>query len=84
LRNRLTFLNQATIRPTALAIDVQLPDGMAFSGANLPVDVSGGHVHWSGVPGRRLVLEVRFERPWPHRVWQDAVDVLTRPLLRIP
>jgi hypothetical protein len=79
---RFTFLNQATIRPTKLRVDVQLPSGMAFSSSNVPMHVSGSHVSWQGVPGRRLEIEIRFERPWPQRTIQEITDFLTKPLFR--
>jgi hypothetical protein len=81
---RLTFLNQPTIRPTSLRVDVQLPEGMRFAGSNLPMRASGGSVSWRGVPGRRLVLEVRFAVPPATAAWHRALDLLTKPLVRLP
>jgi hypothetical protein len=81
---RLTFLNQATIRPTKLRVQVQLPSGMVFSGSNVPVRVSGSTVSWRGVPGRRLEIELRFQPPWLQRTIQDITEFLTKPVLRIP
>jgi hypothetical protein len=77
---RLTFLNQATIRPTQLRVEVQLPSGMAFSGSNVPVHLSGSTVSWQGVPGRRLEIEIRFQRPWLQRMMQDITEFLTKPI----
>jgi hypothetical protein len=81
---RLTFLNQATIRPTRLRVDVQLPAGMRLTGSNVPVEASGGHVSWEGVPGRRFELEVRFGEPPLRAAWHSVTDFLTRPLVRLP
>jgi len=81
---RLTFVNQATINPTRVRIDVQLPDGMRFTGANVPVDVTGGHVSWDGVPGRTLHLEIRFSEPLVRAAWHRTMDLLTRPIATAP
>ena len=81
---RLTFLNQPTIRPTRLRVDVQLPDGMRFAGSNVPVHASGGHVSWEGVPGRTLELEIRFAEPALQAAWHRTIDFLTRPIARVP
>jgi Protein of unknown function (DUF4012) len=80
---RLTFLNQATIRPTQLSINVQLPAGMVFSSSNMPMQVSGSNVSWQGEPGRRLEIEIRFHRPWLQRTMQEITDFLTKPIFRI-
>ncbi|MGZ8637342.1 MAG: DUF4012 domain-containing protein [Actinomycetota bacterium] len=70
---RLTFLNQPTIRPTTLDVEVHVPEGMEVAWSNVFVDVSGENVHWSGVPGRRFTLELRFARPWADRWWSSVL-----------
>lgn len=76
---RLRFLNQATIRPTRLSVDVQVPDGMAITGSNVPLQISGGHAHWSGTPGRDFELEISFAKPFVSRMWSDLVEFLSSP-----
>jgi hypothetical protein len=68
---RLTFVNQPTIRPTVLDVDVHVPEGMGIAWSNVPLQVTGENAHWSGVPGRRFTLELRFSRPWPERWWSS-------------
>lgn len=67
---RLTFLNQTTIRPTALRIEVHAPDGMQIVEVSPQMHVDGDSAVWEGVPNRRLELEVRFQPPLPVRLWR--------------
>jgi hypothetical protein len=68
---RLTFLNQTTIEPTRVRIEVILPAGMGVVEASAGVTEEGGVAVWEGEPGRRLDLEVRFAAPFPLRLWRD-------------
>lgn len=58
---RLAFLNQTTIRPTRLRIEVHAPEGAHIVGASPSMRIEGDSAVWEGIPGRRLELEVRFE-----------------------
>ena len=58
---RLTFLNQTTIRPTSLLIEVQVPEGMHVVEASPSMQIDGDSAVWTGMPSRRLELEVRFQ-----------------------
>ncbi len=66
----LTFLNQVTIRPTSLRVEVHAPDGMHIVGTSPEMQVNGDSAVWEGVPNRRLELEVRFQPPLPVRLWR--------------
>jgi hypothetical protein len=77
---RLTYLNQPTIRPTEVRIEIQAPDGMNITSTSLPMSVEGNRAVWSGTPSARLSLQVSFGRPLPQRVWHDIVDFLDKPL----
>jgi uncharacterized protein DUF4012 len=77
---RLTFLNQATIRPTKFRIQVRVPQGMKISFTNVPMKVSGGTAVWEGIPQSRLEFEVRFQPPLLTRIWRSITDFLSRPV----
>jgi hypothetical protein len=68
---RLTFLNQTTVRPTSLLVEVQVPSGMRVIEADPSMRVEGDTAVWQGTPGRRLDLEVRFQPPLLVRLWRD-------------
>jgi hypothetical protein len=80
---RLTVLNQPTLRPTRLRVEVQAPPGMRVVEAGPGMSVRGDRAVWEGRPGPRLQLEVRFEAPWPLRVWRDVLRFLRRPVVRL-
>jgi hypothetical protein len=73
---RLTFYGQPTIRPTVLDVSVTAPDGTRIAWTSTPMSVDGARATWSGDPGARLTLELRFRAPLPLRVVRD----LTRPV----
>ncbi len=56
----LTFLNQTTIRPTTLRIQVVVPPGMHIVTASQGMTVQGGQAVWSGTPSHRMEFEVTF------------------------
>lgn len=70
---RLTFLNQTTVRPTKARIAIHAPEGTRITWTNEPMATDGGTAVWTGVPGSRLELDVRFAAPFPLNVWRDAV-----------
>lgn len=67
---RLTFLNQTTIRPTALRVEIHAPDGMRIVQTSPQMQVNGDSAVWEGVPNRRLELEIRFQPPLVVRLWR--------------
>ena len=67
---RLTFLNQTTIRPTSLLVEVHAPDGMRIVNTSPQMSVEGGTAIWEGTPKRRLELEVTFQPPLIVRLWK--------------
>ena len=58
---RLTFLNQTTVRPTELTVEVDAPAGAHIVETSPWMRIEGDSAVWTGIPGRRLELEVRFE-----------------------
>lgn len=67
---RLRFFNQTTLRPTRLDLEIHPPAGMRIVEASSGVRVEAGVARWSGVPGRRLEIEVRFQPPLLIRWWR--------------
>jgi hypothetical protein len=60
---RLTFLDQATIRPTQLAVAVTLPLGAAVTHASAGVVVEGGVATWRGEPSSRQTIALEWRYP---------------------
>jgi hypothetical protein len=79
---RITCLNQATIKPTTMRLEVRIPRGMSIIETSLPMKVSGGLAVWEGTPRRVLELEVRFQRPLLQRVWGRVWRFLSKPVIR--
>jgi hypothetical protein len=78
---RLAFLNQLTIHPTRLRIEVTVPAGMRITGISPPMAISGRRAVWTGAAHRELVLEVRFAPPLPQRAWRGFLQFLSKPLI---
>jgi hypothetical protein len=70
---RLRFLNQPTIRPTTLEVEIRVPDGMHVTDASSGVRVSGGVATWSGTPSRTLTIDLAFAPPLPQRFWRQLI-----------
>jgi len=58
---RLTFLNQTTVRPTELTVEVDAPAGAHIVEASPSMQIEGDSAVWTGTPGHRLELEVKFQ-----------------------
>jgi hypothetical protein len=69
----LRFLNQPTIRPTAVSISVRIPGGMHVIDSSAGVVVDGAVARWTGTPGRTLDLQVSFAPSLPSRLWHSLV-----------
>jgi Protein of unknown function (DUF4012) len=67
---RLSFLNQTTIRPTSLKVEVHAPQGMRIVETSPQMHVTGDSATWEGVPNRRLELVIRFQPPLLARLWR--------------
>lgn len=65
------FLNQPTIRPTTLAVEIRVPDGMSITDASSGVSVRDSVATWSGTPGRSLTIDLAFAPPLPQRLWRQ-------------
>jgi hypothetical protein len=66
----LRFLNQTTVRPTHLDLEIHPPAGMRIVEAGPEVRLEEGVARWSGTPGRILEIWVRFEPPPLIRWWR--------------
>jgi hypothetical protein len=73
---RLTFLNQTTVQPTQVRIEIQAPGGQRITWTSTDMEIDGGTAVWEGTPGPRTELEVRFAAPVPLRWWRDVVRPL--------
>ncbi len=59
-RYDLTFLGQTTVRPTALRVEVVVPDGAQITSTSPSMQIDGTTAVWSGVPTHRMYLTVEF------------------------
>jgi hypothetical protein len=66
---RLTLQGQATLQPTTVTVTIGVPAGMRIEDTNVPMEVSGTEAVWTGTLGREMELAVRFQRPFPSRLW---------------
>ncbi|MGZ4113452.1 MAG: DUF4012 domain-containing protein [Actinomycetota bacterium] len=71
---RLRFLNQPTIRPTRLEVEIRVPDGMSVTDASPGVRVAGPVARWSGTPSHMLTIDIAFAPPLPQRLWREIVS----------
>jgi hypothetical protein len=69
---RLTFQGQATVKPSSVVIDVQVPDGTRIVRATQGMQVSRRRAVWTGAAPPRMELEVEFEKPPLPKAW-DAL-----------
>ncbi|MDQ4005710.1 MAG: DUF4012 domain-containing protein [Actinomycetota bacterium] len=82
-RYGLTVRTQPTIRPTQLHVEVEVPEGMHIVEASPEMRVSGGRAVWEGEAETEARFELAFERPPIARIWQEFLDWLGRPVLRL-
>ena len=73
---RLTFLNQTTVQPTQVRIEIHAPAGQRITWTSTDMEIDGGTAVWEGTPGPRTDLEIRFAAPVPLRWWRDVVRPL--------
>lgn len=77
---RMTFANQATIRPARVRIRIEPPDGMHVVSVSSAMRVVGGSAVYEGIPGNRLDLEVAFAPSIPVRFWRNVTRFLSTPV----
>lgn len=82
-RYRLTFLNQPTIRPTEVSVEIEVPDGMHVTETSLPMQVVENGARWTGIPGPRMEFEVEFQPSLPLRMWRNVTRFFSQPLIRL-
>jgi hypothetical protein len=73
---RLTFLNQTTVDPTKVRIAIHAPEGTRITWTSQSMAVDGGTAVWTGIPGPRLSLDIRFAAPFPLSLWRDMIRPL--------
>jgi len=73
----LRLQGQPTIRPTTVTLVVRVPDGMRIVHTSLPMQVRGAEATWRGTFGRQRDFSVRFQRPFPGRLWTQIWGFLT-------
>jgi hypothetical protein len=80
---RLTFLNQTTIRPTRLRVEIRVPDGMSVRSTSGTLRRDGDLVVYEGVPERSVELEVAFSPSLPVRLWRNVTRFFAQPVLEL-
>jgi Protein of unknown function (DUF4012) len=80
---RLTFLNQTTIRPTRLHVEITPPTGMQVRSMSEGLEQRGGQIVYDGTPGRTLELAVTFSPPLAQRLWRNVTRFFTQPVVRL-
>jgi hypothetical protein len=65
----LRLQGQPTIRPTTVTLVVRVPEGMRIVHTSAPMQIRGTEATWRGSVGRQRDFSVRFQRPFPGRVW---------------
>jgi Protein of unknown function (DUF4012) len=73
----LRLQGQPTIRATTVTLVVRVPEGMRIVHTSLPMKVRGAEATWRGTVGRQRDFSVRFQRPFPGRVWTQIRGFLT-------
>lgn len=79
----LTFLNQMTIQPTRVRIEIRVPDGMEVRAMSDVLRSEGDAVVYEGAPDRALELQVSFSPPLATRLWRNVTRVFTQPLFHV-
>ena len=79
----LTFLNQTTIQPTDVRIEIRVPEGMQVRSMSDGLRREGDVVVYEGTPDRTLEVQVSFSPPLPTRMWRNVTRVFTQPLFHI-
>ena len=73
---RLTVLPQITIEPTEIEVVVRPPSGTDVVWTSEPMEISDGAALWTGTPGGRTDLVVRFRARAPLRWWRDLARLV--------
>lgn len=74
---RLSFIGQTTIRPTAVKVVIEPPDGMRFTSASDGLSRRGDGLVYEGSPAGNLDLQVSFAPSLPVRLWREIVRALS-------
>jgi hypothetical protein len=76
----LTFLNQATMRPTDLEVAIILPDGVEVTHASSGAVVRDGILRWQGTPTARQEITVEWRMPPGERLRRAFADFFAEPI----
>jgi hypothetical protein len=77
----LRFQGQPMIRPTDFTLIVRAPSGMEIVATDGPMRISGDEAVWEGPVSGAREFSIRFQQPWPERLWSRVWDVLSRPVV---
>lgn len=80
---RLVVRGQRTPQPTRATVAITAPAGMRISWTSVPMHVEGATATWSGDPGPRTVLLVRFQRGLLGRIGARVWSFLTHPVFHL-
>lgn len=69
-----------TMNPIEVSIDLQTPAGTEIVWTSVPMDVRGNRARWTSSSVTRQTVEVRFQKPFPSRLWEDLKDFFGRPV----
>lgn len=76
----LTVRQQATIQPTALRVDVAVPEGTRITEVTDGMRVEGDRAVWEGDVTDVMRFRVKFESPIVSRLWRSVVRFWNEPL----
>jgi Protein of unknown function (DUF4012) len=79
----LTFLNQTTIRPAHLRVQIQVPPGMQVRSMGDGLRLEGDLLVYEGTPRRLLELQATFSPSLLSRWGHNITRPLSKPVLRI-
>jgi hypothetical protein len=80
---QLTFLNQTTIQPTRVRIEIRVPSGMEVRSMSDGLRREGDVVTYEGTPGRTLEVRLSFSPSLPTRMWRNVTRLFTQPLFHV-
>jgi hypothetical protein len=74
---RLSFIGQTTIRPTAVKVVIEPPDGMRFTSASDELSRQGDRLVYEGSPAGNIDLQASFAPSLPVRLWREIVRAVS-------
>lgn len=74
---RLSFVGQATIRPTRVHVVIEAPEGMPFTSWSDELSLQGEALAFDGTAVGNLDLRATFAPPLAVRLWRSLVNALS-------